>query len=427
MTTPTKAEETAARPAGPSAHAGATPDGMERVSLPITGMNCAACAARIEKTLRGTEGVREAGVNFASHRATVEYDPAVTDTRALVAVVQEAGYGTAGTAEARFYVNDSECMTCTTPKLEAAVRAVPGVLEAVYNPSSQQVAVQYLPGVADLPTVRAAIESTGYRVTEAPPVGGAGAAEGEPDWEQQAREAEYRDLRRRLFVALLFGIPVTVMAMLHLDFPGNHWLQLLLTTPVLFYSGRQFFAGAWGALRHRAADMNTLIALGTGAAYLFSVVSTLFPQAVVAGPAHAGHGAAPAAPVYFEAAAVIIALILLGRLLEARAKARTGDAIRRLMGLQARTARVLRDGEELEIPVEEVVPGDRVLVRPGEKIPVDGVVREGRSAVDESMLTGESLPVEKAPGDEVFGATVNRTGAFRFEATKVGKDTALQQ
>jgi P-type Cu+ transporter len=421
-------------PSSPSAHSpDATPGGTERVSLPITGMNCAACAARIEKTLKGAAGVRQANVNFAAHQATVEYDPARTDTQSLVEVVREAGYGTAGTSETRFYVNDSECMTCPpasrvpAPKLEAAVRAVVGVVEGVYNPATQQVIVQYLPGTADLGAVRRAIESAGYRVEEAPPAGSSGAADGEPDWEQQAREQEYRDIIRRFVVALMFGLPVTVIAMLHLDFPGNHWLQLLLTTPVMFYSGRQFFTGAWGALRHRAADMNTLIALGTGAAYLFSVVSTVFPGAVVAESGHGGTHERVMAPVYFEAAAVIIALILLGRLLEARAKARTGDAIRRLMGLQARTARVVRAGQELEVPVEEVVPGDLVLVRPGEKIPVDGIVREGESAVDESMLTGESLPVEKRAGDEVFGATINRTGAFRFEATKVGKDTALQQ
>ncbi|MGV3721003.1 MAG: heavy metal translocating P-type ATPase, partial [Actinomycetota bacterium] len=398
------------------------------MSLPITGMSCAACAARIEKVLKRTEGVREANVNFAAHRATVVYAPQETDTRTLAGVVREAGYNTAGTSEARFYVNDSECMTCTTPKLEAAVHSVAGVVEAVYNPASQLVTVQYLPGATDLAAIRQAIVSVGYRFEEGPPTGGKGAEDAERDWEQQAREQEYRDLKRRLFMAVALGLPVTVAAMLHLDFPGNHWVQLALTTPIMLYSGRQFFVGAWGALRHRAADMNTLIALGTGAAYLFSVIATLFPQAVTASSHDSGHAmSAPMAPVYFEAAAVIIALILLGRLLEARAKAKTGDAIRRLMGLQARTARVVRGGQELELPVEEVVPGDLVQVRPGEKIPVDGVIRQGESAVDESMLTGESMPVEKRPGDEVFGATVNRTGAFRFEAVKVGKDTALQQ
>jgi len=391
-------------------------------------MTCAACAARIEKVLGRAEGVTAANVNFAAHRATVEYDPGATDTRSLVLAVQNAGYGTAGAAEARFDVTDSEHDAGNSPTLEQAVLRVPGVLQVMYHAApQQQVSVQYLPAVADLQAVRQAIEAAGYRVTEAPPAG-SGAPADELDREQQAREAEYQDLRRRLLVALVLGVPVTVVAMLHLDFPGNHWLQLLLTTPIMVYSGRQFFTGAWGALRHRAADMNTLIALGTAAAYLFSVVSTLLPQAVVTSSTHSDHGGTtPMAPVYFEAAAVIIALILVGRLLEARAKARTGDAIRRLMGLQARTAHVLRAGQEFEVLVEEVVPGDLVLVRPGEKIPVDGIVREGESAIDESMLTGESLPVEKHPGDEVFGATVNRTGAFRFEATKVGKDTALQQ
>jgi len=414
-------------PPGPSAHTSATPDGVERVSLPITGMTCAACAARIEKNLRRVEGVRQANVNFANRRATVEYDPTQCSTGVLVDTIHDSGYGTAGTSEVRFYMNDSERINCTTPKLESAVRAVPGVVQGVYDPAARQVIVQYIPQVADLNAVRQAIESTGYRVEEMPPTGGVGSAEDGLDWEKKAGEEEYRDLRRRFLVALLFGLPVTIIAMLHLDFPGSHWLQLLLTTPVMAYSGRQFFAGAWGAFKHRTADMNTLIALGTGAAYLFSVVSTVAPGLVVGQATHGGHGTARMAPVYFEAAAVIIALVVLGRLLEARAKARTGDAIRGLMGLQARTARVIRGGQEVDIPVEEVVPGDVVAVRPGEKIPVDGVVREGESAVDESMLTGESLPVEKRPGDEVFGATINRTGAFRFEATKVGKDTALQQ
>jgi P-type Cu+ transporter len=401
------------------AESGALPPGRERVSLPITGMSCAACAARIEKSLRQVEGVSQAHVNVANHRATCEYDPTRTDTRALIQQIRDAGYDTASTAEARFYVDDSATMSISPPKAETAARHVPGVVGASYNPASQQVVVEYVPGVADLAAVRRAIESTGFHVREMPPP--AGAAD-EADPEERARAQEYQEILRKLVVAVVLGVPVLVIGMLHLDFPGANWVQLLLTTPIMLYSGGQFFRGAWGAFRHRAADMNTLIALGTGAAYLYSVVATIRPGAV------AGHGAHGAAPdVYYEAAAVIIALILVGRLLEARAKGRTGEAIRRLMGLQARTARVFRDGEEREIPVEEVVPGDRVLVRPGEKIPVDGVVREGASAVDESMLTGESLPVEKGPGDEVFGGTINRTGAFRFEATKVGKETALQQ
>jgi Cu+-exporting ATPase len=428
-------------PPAPGHHTSATAEGLERVTLPITGMSCAACAARIERVLGSQEGVRKASVNFASHRATVEYDPHRLNTRELVQRIREAGYGTAGTSQARFYVNDSECMNCTTPMLEQAVASVPGVLHGVYNPAAQQLIVEYVPQVAHLDAVRQAIESTGYRVRELPPQPGDARAAPPPpegsgeqasgavgrDWEQEAREQEYREITRRFLVALVLGAPVVAIGMLHLDFPGNHWLQLALTTPVLCYAAAPFFRGAWGALKHRAADMNTLIALGTGAAYLFSVVATVLPAAIPGALVGAHEREAVASPVYFEAAAAIVALILLGRLLEARAKARTGDAIRSLMGLQARTARVVRAGQEQEIPVEEVLPGDLVLVRPGEKIPVDGVVREGESAVDESMLTGESLPVEKRRGEQVFGATINRTGAFRFEATKVGKDTALQQ
>src|SRR5688572_21863943 len=256
------------------------------------------------------------------------------------------------------------------------------------------------------------------------------------DSEQAARQAEYRELRTKFWIAAILSLPVLVIAMSHgriglLNFEGVNWVQLALTTPVVFYCGWQFYRGTWAAFRHRAADMNTLIAVGTGVAYLYSVAVTVFPAFFApAAPAAPHQGAAPAhamVPVYFEAAAVIIALILLGRMLESRAKGRTGEAIRRLVGLQAKTARVVRDGQERDIPVQEVLPGDLVVVRPGEKIPVDGVVLDGSSAVDESMLTGESLPVEKKPRDEVFGATLNRTGSFRFEATKVGRDTALQQ
>jgi Cu+-exporting ATPase len=214
-----------------------------------------------------------------------------------------------------------------------------------------------------------------------------------------------------------------------LNFPGVNWLQLVLATPVVFYSSWQFYRGAWAAFRHRAADMNTLIAVGTGTAYIYSILATVFPSIFVASAGQAMNmpGMNEQAPVYFEAASVIIALIVLGRMLEARAKGQTGEAIKKLVGLQAKTARVVRNEREMEIEIDEVVSGDIVIVRPGEKIPVDGVVIEGSSAIDEAMLTGESIPVEKKTGDEVFGATINKTGAFQFKATKVGKDTALQQ
>lgn len=325
------------------------------LELPVSGMTCGACAARIEKNLNRAAGVRDANVNFATNRATVTYNPSRTDRAGLIEVIENSGY---------------------------SVPTPPGAKSTESSVADQ-------------------------------------------DWEQVERDREVGELRRKLIVAVVCSIPVVIIGMSHTAFTGSAWLQLALSTPVMVYSGRQFFAGAWNALCHRAADMNTLVALGTGAAYLFSVIATVAPGLVIAPGQHpAGH---THQAVYFEAAALIITLILLGKMLEARARARTGDAIRGLVGLQARTARVVRDGQETDIPVEQVAPGDLVLVRPGEKIPVDGVVRDGGSAVDESMLTGESLPVEKQAGDTVFGATINRTGAFRFEATRVGKETVLQQ
>jgi Cu+-exporting ATPase len=326
----------------------------ERVDMPITGMTCAACANRIERTLSKQPGVNEASVNFATERATVSFDPAVTSTEALVESVRDAGYD-----------------------------AHPGV-----------------DGIDADETLDA------------------------------AHAAEYATAKRKFTVAAVLSLPVLVIAMSHgsigfLNFEGVNWLQLLLTTPVVFYSGRQFYAGAWAAFKHRAADMNTLIAVGTGAAYIYSTLATAFPSWFITSE-HGGHSST-GVPVYFEAAGVIIALILLGNMLESRAKGRTGEAIRKLVGLQPKTARIVRDGIEMEIATDEVLKGDIIDVRPGEKIPVDGAVTEGTSAVDESMLTGESIPVGKRVGDQVFGATMNKTGAFRFRATKVGKDTALQQ
>jgi Cu+-exporting ATPase len=328
----------------------------DKIDLAISGMSCAACALHIEKSLSATAGVSRANVNFATSRATVEYDPSVTDIDHLVEAVKGAGYGAS-------------------------------------KPSD------------------------------------AGSAEG-VDAEAEARREEYSDLRRKFWAAALLSLPVLLIAMSHgriaaLNFAGAEWLQLALTTPVVFYSGRQFYRGAWTALRQRFADMNTLIAVGTGAAYLYSVAATVAPDFFVS--PHDQMAGMHRPPVYFEAAAVIIALILLGRMLEARAKGKTGDAIRKLIGLQAKTARVVREGREQDIPIAEVMIGDTVIVRPGEKIPVDGRIIEGASAVDESMLTGESLPVDKTTGDLVYGATINTSGAFKFTALKVGKDTVLQQ
>jgi Cu+-exporting ATPase len=406
-------------------------DSSERVDLPITGMSCAACARTIEKTLSKAPGVRSANVNFATSRATVEYDPDATKVGDLVAQVRDVGYGTSGSAHAEFIVDDTSRPPGPAGTLAGRLERLPGVVAASFNPATSTVHVEYLPGSVDLAAIRVAINAAGYDLHDAD--GNTGEVSVE-DSDDAYREAEYRELQRKFWVAAILSAPVLVIAMAHgniplLDFAGVEWLQLALTTPVVFYAGAQFYRGAWAAFRHRAADMNTLIAVGTGAAYVYSVAATILPGffMAAAGSDMAAMGHAAAAPVYFEAASVIIALILLGRLLEARAKGRTGEAIRRLAGLQAKTARVVRDGVDVDIPVEEVLAGDIVLVRPGEKVPVDGIVEEGASTIDESMLTGESLPVEKSTGDEVFGATINKTGSFRFRATKVGKDTALQQ
>ncbi len=418
----------------PVRHDHSTPDGKaERVDLPITGMTCAACAGRIEKSLSKSAGVRKATVNLATSRATIEYDPATTGIKQLAATVKDVGYGTTGAARAEFIVDDSARPSGSAQPLEKHLTSLRGVVDASFNLAGMRVQVEYLPGATDATAIRGAIEDFGYEVRDA-----SGVSETGESSEAAARTAEYDDLRRRFWIAAVLSLPVLVIAMSHgriaaLDFPGSTWVQLLLTTPVVFYCGAHFYRGAWAAFRHRAADMNTLIAIGTGTAYVYSVVATIAPRllapAVGAGTmtGMSGAGDRPMVPVYFEAASAIIALILLGRLLESSAKGRTSEAIQRLMKLQAKTARVIRDGVEVEIEVEQVVPGDLIRVRPGEKVPVDGIIRDGSSALDESMLTGESLPVDKGPGNEVFGATLNKTGAFTFEATKVGRETALQQ
>jgi Cu+-exporting ATPase len=327
-------------------------DRAEKVSLPVTGMTCAACARTIQVTLEDTRGVRQADVNFATGRATVVFDPSAVNLDGLVGAIRDVGYD-----------------------------------------------------VLDEPDT--------------------GDEEAVADAQEQAHRAEYRAARRKFLVAVVFALPIMVIGMAHLQFPGVNWVQLALALPVIFYSGAQFYRGAWAAVRHRNADMNTLIAVGTGVAFAYSVVVTVAPGTVMH-PVH--EGVMSHAPgVYYEVATAIIALVLLGRMLEARARGRTSEAIKRLIHLQPRTALVERGGVEVEIPAREVRRGDVVIVRPGERLPVDGEVIEGASAVDESMLTGESLPVDKAPGSAVYGGSVNSTGGFRFRATRVGRETTLQQ
>lgn len=421
---------------------GETNRSSSHVTIPITGMACASCAARIQKKLERAEGVREAAVNFATERASVAIDPAATNVGALVAIVRDTGYDTR-TGEGLLQIEGLE-WAASGERLERELRKAPGVLTATVNIASGQARIGYVPEATPMEEVSRAVQRAGYRLAR--PM----AAEDAATREQKARAYEIGELRRKFWVSGLAGAAAMVLSLplmavetaateadlfqrlmrplssgLEFVLPWLYtinpqllkWTLLVLTTPVVFWAGRQFYRGAWSGLLHRTADMNMLIAVGTGAAYLYSVLATVAPGIFTS--------IGLAADVYYEAVSVIIALILLGKLLESRAKGRTSAAIRTLIGLQPRTARVIRDGAEEDIPVEEVPVGAVVLVRPGERIPVDGRILGGRSAVDESMLTGEPLPVEKAAGDDVIGGTINGSGAFRFEAMKVGRDTVL--
>ncbi len=405
----------------------------KQLKLPVTGMTCASCANRIERGLKKVPGVEAAQVNLANEQATISFDPQQAQPKNLVSAIEHSGYGVI-TDHVEFPVTGMTCASCQT-RVEKALRKVDGVLQANVNLATERASVEYAPGVADWSTLKAAVAAAGYGVIE--PAGEDVA--GHEDVEVAARRAEVADQRRKLMVAIAFGLPLFLLAMaqdlklidpwwwgsarqmVHVSGMGEHhqanlnalnWLFLILALPVQFYSGADFYRNAWKALRHGAANMDTLIALGSSAAFFYSLAVLLFGWF--------GH-------VYFETAAVIITLILLGRFLEARAKSRTSASIRALIGLQPSIARVLRSGVETEIPVSEVRAGEIVAVRPGEKIPVDGVLTAGQSTIDESMLSGESMPVEKHEGDLVTGATVNRSGAFQFRATRVGKETALAQ
>src|SRR2546422_788177 len=337
---------------------------------------------------------------------------------------RQGGGMTASTAKPATLTIPIEGMSCAScvAKIEHGLSAVPGVSRAAVNLATEQATVEYQPGVTDPAAIQETIRSLGY--TPVLPAAPAAQAIVSPESREDRKQVAYRALKRRFWVAAALSVPVMLLGMSeHLGLPVSQetsfWLQLLLTTPVQFWAGWQFYKGAWAVARHGTTDMNTLIALGTSAAYGYSVAATVAPGVFTAG------GAIP--QVYFDSSAAIITLILLGRVLEAQAKGRTSEALTRLIGLQAKQARVIRDGRELDIPVEEVKVGDIVIVRPGEKVPVDGVILEGTSSLDESMLTGESVPVDKSPGDQVIGATLNKTGYFRFKATQVGADTALAQ
>jgi P-type Cu+ transporter len=376
----------------------------QKAMVHITGMTCATCAINVEKALAKLHGVGQARVNLASEKASIEYDPAEVDLNKIKDAISESGYGVA-VRKSIFPVRGMTCASCVA-RVEEALKSVPGVVTVAVNLASEKVTVEYLDNVAEA-DLRRAVKDAGYEL--------GGEAETLEDVTTASRR-EMINVRNRFIFAVTLAVIIMTL-MWTPDFPGKPYLLWALATPVQFWAGWRFYRGAWGALKHRTTDMNTLIAVGTSAAYFYSAVAVLFPSLLTIG------GMAP--ELYFDTSATIIALILLGRFLEARAKGQTSAAIKKLIGLQPKTALVIRDGKEIEIHVDDVQVGDLILVRPGQRVPVDGVIRQGSPAIDESMVTGESLPVEKKAGDEVIGATINKTGSFQFEATRIGKDTTL--
>jgi P-type Cu+ transporter len=379
--------------------------------LPVTGMTCANCVGTVERSLKKAKGVETVNVNLSSERATVQFDPSLVGVDDLVNRIEHAGYGVAVGEADLLLTRMSDSIDAR--RLEASLKKIEGVLDAQVNFATERARIKYIPTILSQIEIRRGIVAAGFDVPVTEEMG--------EDSEAKARQKEIAQQRRFLIIGLIFTIPLFILAMMG-DFgllPSIiaesgwiRWVYFLLATPVQFYVGWQYYVGAYKSLRNGSANMDVLVALGSSTAYIYSVV-------ILVGLLQ-GH-------VYFETAAVIITLIKLGKYLEAKAKGRTSEAIKKLMGLQAKTARLIRDGVEVDVPIEDVKIGDRVIVRPGEKFPVDGVVFEGRSSVDESMLTGESLPVEKSPGGTVIGATLNKLGLIKFEATRVGKDTVLAQ
>ena len=380
----------------------------ERITVPITGMTCAACVIHVSNALEEVPAVADVSVSLASEKATIALANGAIKVDALLDAVEDAGYGIA-TDKVNFSVGGMTCAACVS-HIEHALNDVDGVLEVGVNLATERASVEYIPGLAAVSDMRHAIEDAGYSML---------GVVGEHDDASTPRDVLI--LRRKLAVSIV--IAAAIMALMFV--PAAHallpfsmdYLLLALATPVQFWCGRQFYHGAWGALKHRTSNMNTLIAVGTSVAYFYSVAVTLLGGTFFF--------AAASTATFFDTSTAIIALVLLGKYLEARAKERASSAIRALMGLQPSAANVIRHGVETQIAIDDLNVGDVVLVRPGERIPVDGSLLEGSSSVDESMLTGESLPIDKSIGDEVFGGTVNAVGSFTYRVSKVGRDTML--
>ncbi len=372
-------------------------------------MTCAACSSAVERTLKKLDGVKTAAVNLPLERATIEFKESDVPVMipAIIDAVKDEGYGV-GTHKIEIAVGGMTCAACVGA-VEKALKDLYGVVEATANLATEKATIEYVPTITGFEDFKRVIAEAGYSAHLI-------TAEF-ADTERETRRNEYKALRMRFFVSALITVPIIIGSMLKLPLISNWYVLLLLATPVQFWAGLRFHRAAFAAIRHGSTNMNTLISVGTNAAYFYSLAATVIPQVFIRG------GVVP--DVYFDTSATIITLILLGRLLEAGAKGKTSEAIKKLMGLQPRTATVLRGDAEREIDIEEVTVGDIVVVHPGERIPVDGEVEEGYSSVDESMLTGESLPAEKGAGDMVFGGTMNRAGSFRFRALRVGKETSL--
>ena len=379
--------------------------------LPITGMTCANCAANVERSVKKLPGVKDANVNFASEEAAVTIDPETVQVDDLIERIEGAGFGVAKT-RVELPVTGMTCANCAANIERALNRKVPGVVSASVNFATERASVEYLPSMTDLDEIIGAVEKAGYGAVRP-------REEEIEDAEAAARRAEIQDQTRKFLAGVLFAAPLFVLSMGR-DFgllgawshaPWVNWFFWALATPVQFYTGWDYYTGGWKSLRNGSANMDVLVAMGSSVAYFYSLALLLYPPL--------------GEHVYFETSAVIITLIKLGKMLEARTKGRTGGAIRKLMGLRPKTATVMQDGRETQISIERIQVGDVIVVRPGESVPVDGEVQEGASSVDESMLTGEPLPVDKGPGDEITGGTINQEGLLKFSATRVGRDTAL--
>ncbi|MGB4505493.1 MAG: heavy metal translocating P-type ATPase [Syntrophaceticus sp.] len=374
------------------------------ITIPISGMSCAACSARVEKGLNSLPGVSSASVNLVMGKGTISYDPEQIEPQQIIERVVELGYQVLEEQQ-ELLIAGMSCAACSA-RVEKRLNSLPGVQKAVVNLATNKASISFIPGIITVSEIEKAVKDLGYDVQQARNLSLSETA--------QARQKEKNWHLIRFITAILFTLPLAVMMIsshVGRQLMINPWVQLALATPVQFFAGWPFYRGAYHSLKTGSANMDVLVALGTSVAYFYSLISLFAGWNVY----------------YFESAAMLMTIILLGKLLEAVAKGKTSEAIEKLMELQAKTARVLRDGVEIDIPVDEVVVGDFILVRPGERVPVDGIIQEGNTSIDESLLTGESLPVEKKPGDDVVGASINKYGSFIFQATKVGQDTVLAQ